>query len=59
MLPRPEPRRVWQQGQDKWHVDAPVAVVEDRVLAASASLEDDKAGECALVCLRAGDGEVP
>jgi outer membrane protein assembly factor BamB len=57
MLPRPEPRRLWQQGQDRWHVDAPVAVVEDRVLAASASLEEDKAGECALVCLKAGDGE--
>jgi outer membrane protein assembly factor BamB len=57
-LPRPTPKLLWQQGQDRWHVDAPVAVVEDRVLAASASLDDDKAGECALVCLKAGDGEV-
>jgi outer membrane protein assembly factor BamB len=58
MLPRPTPKRLWQQGQDRWHVDAPVAVVEDRVLAASAYLDDDKAGECALVCLKAGDGAV-
>jgi outer membrane protein assembly factor BamB len=58
LLPRPAPRRVWQQGQDQWHVDAPVAVIEDRVLAASAYLDDDKEGERALVCLRAGDGAV-
>src|SRR5207237_8292380 len=57
MLPRPAPKRVWQQGQDRWHVDAPVAVAEDRVLAASAYLDDEKTGERALVCLRAGDGE--
>jgi outer membrane protein assembly factor BamB len=55
---RPTPRRVWQQGQDRWHVDAPVAVVEDRVLAASAYLDDEKLGERALFCLQAGDGEV-
>jgi outer membrane protein assembly factor BamB len=55
-LPRATPRRVWQQGQDQWHVDAPVAVVEDRVLAASAYLDDDKSGERALVCLKAEDG---
>jgi outer membrane protein assembly factor BamB len=58
MLPRPTPRRVWQQGQDRWHVDAPVAAVEDRVLAASSHLDDEKAGERALVCLKAGDGSV-
>jgi outer membrane protein assembly factor BamB len=58
MLPRPAPRRLWQQGQDRWHVDAPVAAVEDRVLAASAYLDEEKSGERALVCLKAGDGEV-
>jgi outer membrane protein assembly factor BamB len=58
MLPRPAPRRLWQQGQDKWHVDAPVAVVEDRVLAASAYLDDEKSGERALVCLKTEDGSV-
>jgi outer membrane protein assembly factor BamB len=58
MLPRPTPKRAWQQGQDKWHVDAPVALVEDRILAASAHLDDEKTGERALICLRAKDGEV-
>jgi outer membrane protein assembly factor BamB len=56
MLPRPVPKRLWQQGQDRWHMDAPVAVVAERVLAASAYLEDEKEGERALVCLKAGDG---
>src|SRR5262249_45742213 len=58
LLPRPTPRQLWQQGQDKWHVDAPVALVEDRVLAASAYLDDEKAGERALVCLKAVEGAV-
>jgi outer membrane protein assembly factor BamB len=58
MLPQPGPKRFWQQGEGKWHVDAPVAMVEDRVLAASAYLDDDKTGERALVCLKAKDGEV-
>jgi outer membrane protein assembly factor BamB len=58
LLPRPVPKWVWQQGQDRWHVDAPVALVEDRVLAASSSLDDGRTGERALVCLKAADGEV-
>src|SRR5207244_2178819 len=58
LLPRPAPKRVWQQGQDRWHIDAPVAVIEDRVLAASAYLDNENAGERALVCLKAGDGTV-
>jgi outer membrane protein assembly factor BamB len=58
MLPRPTPKRIWQEGQDRWHIDAPVAVVEDRVLAASAHLDDEKTGECALLCLKGDDGSV-
>src|SRR5262249_41156262 len=42
----------------RWHADAPVALVEGRVLAASAYLEDEKTGERALVCLPADDGGV-
>jgi outer membrane protein assembly factor BamB len=57
-LPRPTPKRVWQKGQERWHVDAPVALVEECVLAASAYLDDEKEGERALVCLKASDGEV-
>jgi hypothetical protein len=49
MLPRPAPKLLWQQGRGKWRVDAPTAVVEDRVLAASAYLDDEKAGERALL----------
>jgi outer membrane protein assembly factor BamB len=58
MLPKSIPKLLWQKGQDKWHVDAPVAVVEDRVLAASAYLDDDKTGERALFCLKPDDGSI-
>ncbi|HJZ93532.1 MAG TPA: PQQ-binding-like beta-propeller repeat protein, partial [Gemmataceae bacterium] len=58
MLPRSTPKLLWQCGQDKWHVDAPVAVVEDRVIVASAYLDDEKAGERALVCLNKADGSI-
>src|SRR5207244_3346349 len=30
-LPRADPKRLWQQGQDKWHVDAPITIVADKV----------------------------
>jgi outer membrane protein assembly factor BamB len=56
-LPRPSPLRVWQEGQQKWHVDAPVAVVGGRVLAASAYLDKEKAGDRALYCLDAANGK--
>ena len=46
---------VWQQGKDKWHVDAPVAVVGDKVLVASAFLDKEKVGDRALFCLDADD----
>lgn len=56
-LPKAAPKLVWQQGAGAWHVDAPVAVVGDRVLAASAYLDFEKTGERALLCLRADTGE--
>jgi outer membrane protein assembly factor BamB len=55
-LPRPAPRLVWQHGQEKWHVDAPVAVVGDRVLVASAYLDKEMVGDRALYCLDAKTG---
>src|SRR5438270_5718309 len=58
MLPKPSPTKVWQQGNEKWHVDAPVAVAGDRVLAASAYLDHEKVGDRALLCLDAKTGEV-
>jgi outer membrane protein assembly factor BamB len=57
-LPRPSPLRVWSQGDRKWHVDAPVAVVGDRVLAASAFLDKEKVGDRALYSLAAADGKI-
>jgi outer membrane protein assembly factor BamB len=57
-LPRPAPRLLWQQGKNKWHVDAPVALAGGRVLAASAYLDKEKLGDRALYCLDARDGTV-
>jgi outer membrane protein assembly factor BamB len=58
ILPLPVPNQLWQQGKDRWHIDAPVAVVENRVLAASAHLDEEKIGERSLLCLRSADGTV-
>jgi outer membrane protein assembly factor BamB len=57
-LPKPSPKLLWQQGKDKWHVDAPVAVVGARVLVASAFLDKEQVGERMLACLNATDGSV-
>lgn len=57
-LPKPAPKLLWQQGRDHWHVDVGVAVVGDKVLAASAFLDVEKLGERALVCLSTNDGSV-
>ncbi|HZZ77088.1 MAG TPA: PQQ-binding-like beta-propeller repeat protein [Gemmataceae bacterium] len=56
-LPKAEPKRVWQEGKEKWHVDAPVAVAGDKVLAASAYLDKEQLGERALFCLDAKTGK--
>jgi outer membrane protein assembly factor BamB len=57
-LPRPAPVQVWQQGKGKWHVDAPLAVVGERVLVASAYLDREKVGSRSLFCLDARTGKV-
>ncbi len=57
-LPKPAPVRLWQKGEKKWHVDAPVAVAGDRVLVASAFLDKEKVGDRALFCLDAATGKV-
>jgi outer membrane protein assembly factor BamB len=56
-LPRPAPVRVWQAGAEKWHVDAPVNVIGDGVLVASAFLDMEKVGDRALHCLDAATGK--
>ena len=62
-LPKAVPKILWQKGQALWHVDAPITVAGERVLAASARVEADKVGKSCLVCLNAADGstvwEVP
>jgi outer membrane protein assembly factor BamB len=57
-LPKANPTRLWQQGQEKWHVDAPVNVVGDKVLVCSAFLDKEKVGDRALYCLDAKNGNV-
>ena len=56
MLPKPAPVKVWQQGVEKWHVDAPVNVIGDSVLVCSAFLDEEKVGDRAIFCLAAKDG---
>lgn len=56
-LPRAAPLRVWQVGQEKWHVDAPLVVIQGKVLAGSAFLDKEKVGDRALYCLDAGSGK--
>ena len=56
-LPKPAPKRVWQVGQNKWHVDAAVNVVGDKVLVPTSFLDKEKVGERALICLDAATGK--
>jgi outer membrane protein assembly factor BamB len=56
-LPRPTPRRLWREGHDRWHVDAPVAVAGDNVLVGSAFLDKEKLGDRALICFDAKTGK--
>ncbi len=56
-LPKPAPVKLWQTGVDKWHVDAPVTVVGDQVLACSAFLDLEKVGDRALHSLDAKTGK--
>ena len=55
-LPKPAPKLVWQQGKGTLHVDASVAVAGERVLVASAFIDDEKAGKRVLACMNAADG---
>jgi outer membrane protein assembly factor BamB len=57
-LPKPAPRKVWQQGELKWHIDAPVTLSGERVLAASAFLDKEQLGDRALFCLDAKTGDI-
>ena len=56
-LLKPAPKKVWQVGEKKWHVDAPVNAVGDLVIACSGYLDKEKAGERAVYALDAATGE--
>lgn len=51
------PKRVWQKGEVKWHVDAPVNLAGDKLLVPTAFLDKEKVGERALYALNAATGE--
>jgi len=55
-LPKALPKLLWQQGKDKWHIDAAPALAGDFILASSAFLDDEKVGLRSLLCLKAADG---
>jgi outer membrane protein assembly factor BamB len=56
-LHKSTPKILWQQGKTKWHVDAPVNVIGDKVLVASAFLDKEKVGDRSIFCLNAKTGE--
>jgi outer membrane protein assembly factor BamB len=56
-LPRPAPVLLWQEGKDRWHVDAPVAVTDGKVLVSSAYLDKEGVGKRMLFCLDAKTGK--
>jgi outer membrane protein assembly factor BamB len=51
------PKKLWQKGEGKWHVDAPVNLAGDKVLVPTAYLDKEKVGERALYALNAATGE--
>ena len=51
------PKKVWQKGEEKWHVDAPVNLAGDKLLVPTSFLDKEKVGERALYALNAATGE--
>ena len=51
------PKKLWQKGEGKWHVDAPVNVAGDTVFVPTSYLDKEKVGERALYALKAATGE--
>ncbi len=51
------PKKVWQKGEKKWHVDAAVNFAGDKLLVPTAYLDKEKVGERALYALNAANGE--
>jgi outer membrane protein assembly factor BamB len=55
-LLKPAPKKVWQVGEKRWHVDAAVNVAGGKVLVPTSFLDKEKVGERALYCLAADTG---
>jgi outer membrane protein assembly factor BamB len=51
------PKKVWQKGEKKWHVDAPVNLVGDLLLVPTSFLDKEKVGERALYALKRETGD--
>src|SRR5262245_45635300 len=51
------PKKVWQKGEGKWHVDAPVNFAGNKLLVPTSFLDKEKVGERALYALNAANGE--
>ena len=56
-LPKAEPKKLWQKGANQWHVDAAPNLAGNRLLVASAFLEEERVGKRALLCLDPATGE--
>jgi outer membrane protein assembly factor BamB len=57
-LPKAQPKLIWQQGKNKWHVDAPPVIAGEFILVSSAYLDDEKEGQRSVFCLKASDGSI-
>ena len=55
-LLKPTPKKVWQTGEKRWHVDAAVNVTAGKVLVPTSYLDKEKTGDRALYCLNADTG---
>jgi outer membrane protein assembly factor BamB len=51
------PKKVWQKGTGKWHVDAPINLAGDVLLVPTSYLDKEKVGERALYALNPNTGE--
>lgn len=51
------PKKLWQKGADRWHVDAPVNLAGDLLFVPTSYLDQEKIGERALYALNTATGE--
>ncbi|VTS02096.1 PQQ-binding-like beta-propeller repeat protein [Tuwongella immobilis] len=56
-LHQPTPKIRWQSGKNRWHVDAPLNLVDQDLFVASAFLDKEQLGERGVLCLDPATGE--